>query len=277
MNTIAVAGLGLIGGSIVKALKANTKYNVLGYDINKDVISEAKACGIIDNNLTDENISQCDMVIVCLYPQDTVDFVKNRLDMFRKGTIIIDCCGVKGMICRSLSSLCAENGLSFIGGHPMAGIEKSGFEYSFSHMFDGATMIFCKDEFTDLVSLETAQNIFDDIGFLKTTITTWQEHDRVIAFTSQLPHIVSNAFIKSPQALERTGYSAGSYKDLTRVAWLNEGMWTELFFANKENILLETKGVIDRLQEYADALENNDTDKMKKLLADGKRAKEIIG
>lgn len=277
MKTIAVAGLGLIGGSMAKSLKANTHYKILGFDINKEVISEALSENSIDEELTDTNISECDMVIVCLYPHDTVEFVKSRLDSFKKGTIIIDCCGVKESVCNALSQICFENGLHFIGGHPMAGIEKSGFDNSFSHMFDGATMIFCKDSFTDHIALKTAQSVFCETGFLKVTITTAQEHDRVIAFTSQLPHIVSNAFIKSPQALEQTGYSAGSYKDLTRVAWLNEGMWTELFFENKENILNETKGVIERLSQYAKALENDDHETMRKLLADGKRAKELIG
>ncbi len=274
---IGISGLGLIGGSMAKALKSGTTNIIYGYDINDNTVQNAIVSSCIDGVLDENTIKKCDIIILCLYPSDTINYVISNIKNFKKNTIIVDCAGVKTNICETLSKLCFDNGIHFIGGHPMAGIEKSGFENSFSHMFDGATMIFCKDNYTNLASLKTAEKLFNEIGFLRVTITTANEHDRVIAFTSQLPHVVSNAFIKSPTALEQIGYSAGSYKDLTRVALLNEDMWTELFFQNKDCLLEETKSLVERLNEYINALENDDKLYMKQLLFDGKKAKEKLG
>ncbi|MCL2517768.1 MAG: prephenate dehydrogenase [Oscillospiraceae bacterium] len=276
-KTIGIIGLGLIGGSMARAIKANTGNTVFGYDINENVLTQAIAQNAIDKIIKEDEFCKCDNILVALYPNDTIEFVKKNIDKFKKGTIIIDCAGVKSNICKSLSEFVNGRGLYFIGGHPMMGIEKSGFENSFAHLFDGATMILCKDEFTNIIALKAAEMFFTSIGFLKITITTADEHDRIIAFTSQLAHIVANAYIKSDSAKMQVGFSAGSYKDMTRVAYLNENMWTELFLENKNYLTAEIDLLIAQLGEYSAALKKHDEMELKKLLVEGKNAKMANG
>jgi prephenate dehydrogenase len=276
-KTIGIIGLGLIGGSLAKALKANTAHTVYGLDICGDIMGSALAQGAIDAALDEKLFAECDMILLALYPREAIDFAKKNIDNFKKGAVIIDCGGVKGNICAALSEFASKKDRYFIGGHPMAGIEKSGFGNSFAHLFDGATMILCKDEFTNIIALKAAEMLFSDIGFTKVTITTAEEHDKIIAFTSQLAHIVSNAYIKSETAKNQLGFSAGSYKDLTRVAWLDENMWTELFFENKKHLVVEIESLCQRLSKYVEVLQENDAPKMKQLLLEGKKAKEAIG
>lgn len=276
-KNIGIVGLGLIGGSLAKAIKANLEHRVFGWDINQLALNQARLEKAIDGVLDETTIPQCDTIILCVYPNETVSFVKKYADFFKRGIIIVDCAGVKTNICNELSPFCAERGIYFVGGHPMAGIEKSGYEHSYGHLFDGATMILCKDEYTNSVALKAVEMLFLSIGFLNVTITTAAEHDKVIAFTSQLAHIVSNAYIRSDSATMQKGFSAGSYKDLTRVAYLNEVMWTELFFENRDNLIFEAEGLIERISEYVSALKTDDREKMKRLLYEGKKAKETVG
>lgn len=274
---IGIVGLGLIGGSMARALKAKTTHTVYGYDSDSSTLYQALADKSIDAELNENVIKCCDTIIIALYPSLTCDFVKSHLQDFKSGTVIIDCSGVKKKICDELSDLCTDNGLYFIGGHPMAGTEKSGYAYSSATLFDDAYMILCEDSNTNTVALKAAELLFTSIGFGSVTITSAARHDEIIAFTSQLAHLVSNAYIKSSTAGNHKGFSAGSYKDMTRVAYLNEEMWTELFFANKENLLNECYSLIDHLKEYCSALENDDTETMQSLLLEGKIAKAKIG
>jgi len=276
-KTIGIVGLGLIGGSMARAIKANTENTVLGLDIREDVQKSAAGQNAIDGVLAEDDLHKCDMVIIALYPGDTIAFVKRNVKNFKKGAVVIDCAGVKTNICRDLSQLAAENSLYFIGGHPMAGTEKSGFENSFAHMFDGATMILCRDEFTNIIALRAAEMLFTSIGFLNVTITAAAEHDKIIAFTSQLAHITANAYIKSETAKMQVGFSAGSYKDLTRVAWLNEHMWAELFLENRDYLTEEIDNFIVRLSEYSKALKDGNEKELKGLLLEGKKAKQENG
>ena len=276
-KTIGVVGLGLIGGSMARAIKANTENVVLGLDIREDVQKSAAGQNVIDGVLAENDLHKCDMVIIALYPHDTIAFVKRNMENFKKGTVIIDCAGVKTNICEDLSQLAAENSLYFIGGHPMTGIEKSGFENSFAHMFDGATIILCKDKFTNIIALRAAEKLFTSIGFLNVTITTADEHDKIIAFTSQLAHIVASAYIRSETAKMQIGFSAGSYKDLTRVAWLNEHMWTELFLENRDYLTKEIDSLTARLTEYSNALKDGNEEELKTLLLEGKTSKQENG
>ena len=276
-KTIGIIGLGLIGGSLAKALKANTAHTVYGLDICADVMESALALGAIDATLNENLLAECDTILLALYPEAAIGFARENIHKFKRGAVIIDCGGVKGNVCAALSEFVSNNDRYFIGGHPMAGIEKSGFENSFAHLFDGATMILCKDEFTNIIALKAAEMLFSAIGFTKVTITTAEEHDKIIAFTSQLAHIVSNAYIKSETAKNQLGFSAGSYKDLTRVAWLDENMWTELFFENKKHLVAEIESLRERLSKYVEALQENDIATMKVLLVEGKKAKEAIG
>lgn len=276
-KNIAIIGMGLIGGSLAKAFKKHTNHTIWGYNRTEKTAQTALEDKSIDKILVPEDLGECDMVIIALYPDATTEFVKRNIDSFARNTVIIDCSGTKEAICSELSPLAHEHGLYFIGGHPMAGIERSGYKYSFAEMYEGAPMILCRDEHTNLIALKAAEMLFLEIGFGSVTITDAATHDKQIAFTSQLAHVVSNAYIKSPTAKNRVGFSAGSYKDLTRVARLNEDMWTDLFFENKDNLKYEIDYIISSLTEYRNALENGDTEKMRLLLKEGREAKEEIG
>lgn len=273
---IGVVGLGLIGGSLAKAIKYNTDNQVIGFDKDKGVLLKAKLLGAIDDELNDDNVSKCDIIITGLYPQDTLDFVNANAAKFKKGAIVLDSCGVKRVICDELWKKASENGFTFIGAHPMAGLHFSGFEYSEVTMFSNASMIILPPKDVEIVELEKVKKLFISLGFTNIQISTPEEHDRIIAYTSQLAHVVSNAYVKSPNAKVHNGFSAGSYKDLTRVAKLNETMWTELFLDNDENLINEVDTIIENLQKYSKALKEHDAETLKALLKEGRERKESI-
>lgn len=266
---IAVVGLGLIGGSIAKVLKKNTPHTVLGTDISTDVIYKAKLLDAIDAELNDERLSICDMVILAAWPNGTVEYLREKAPLIKKGATVIDVCGVKSEICRAGWQIANEQNFLFVGGHPMAGIERSGFENATAKLFEKASMILTPPKGLTIETLESLKAFWLELGFGSVVITTPENHDRVIAYTSQLAHVVSSAYIKSPTALDHKGFSAGSYKDMTRVARLDPNLWTELFMHNREALLNETEALIDRLCEYRDALKDNDAEKMKSLLQAG--------
>lgn len=273
-KNIGIAGLGLIGGSLAKAFKQYTTHAIYGFDVDESVMNDALDQHVLDDRLNENTMGQCDVVIIALYPHDTIAYVQKNISHFKKGSVIIDCAGTKENICKSLSPLCVAHGMYFIGGHPMAGKEASGFHASSADLFIDASMILCKDANTNIVALKQAELLFLCVGFDRVTITTAAEHDQVIAFTSQLAHVVSSAYIKSETAQKNSGFSAGSFRDLTRVAKLNETMWTELFFENKDYLLNEIDGIISHLTEYKIALQAEDQATMKALLYAGKIAKE---
>lgn len=271
---IGVAGLGLIGGSLARALTESGKHEVYGFDINKSSVLAAKLVGAIKDELTDEKIENCDMIIVALYPHDTVEFVLKNASKIKKEAIVIDCGGVKRLICSECEKAAEENGFYFIGAHPMAGTQFSGFTRSRGNLFKGATMILTPKDNTDIKVLYKLRTVLDDAGFGEVNLTSPEEHDRVIAFTSQLPHIISNAYVKSPAAIHQKGFSAGSYRDLTRVSKLNEPMWTELFFVNKDNLINEIDFLVEKLSEYSEALKTDDKEKLVALLREGTDSKK---
>lgn len=271
---IGVAGLGLIGGSIAKAFKHDTTDTVLGYDRTPAVVEKAILLEAIDKELDTEKLKICDVVIVAMYPEASADFIERNADNFKKNAIVMDISGVKKYVCDRIWPIAKEKGFVFLGTHPMAGIERSGFDNSTHKMFNNASMIFVPMEGTPDRIIEKAAKFWGAIGFTNIEVTTAENHDRIIAYTSQLAHIASNAYIKSPTALDHKGFSAGSYKDMTRVAYLNENMWTELFLENRDNLLRETEGLISALTEYADALRNNDAETLKALLKAGREQKE---
>ena len=270
---IAIVGLGLIGGSIAKAIKKYTPHTVLGLDTDEQVMYKAKLLDAIDGELTDERLSICDWLIVATRPQAAVDYVLQHAQQIKKGAIMMDVCGVKQHVCTPLWAAAKQNGFTFIGGHPMAGREVGGFDHASSELFKEASMILTPEKGVDMALLEKLKKFWCMIGFGGVTVTTPENHDRVIAYTSQLAHIASSAYIKSPTALDHIGFSAGSYKDLTRVAKLDAAMWTELFMENKEPLLREMDGLIARLSEYRDALEAADDDRMRTLLQAGREQK----
>ena len=274
---IAIIGLGLIGGSIAKAIKNNTDHTVYGADIQQSVVLRAKLIDAIDDELDDNKLSECDLVIIALYPEDTVKFIIDKAGIIRKGSVVIDCGGVKRCICDPANRLAEENGFTFIGGHPMAGVERSGFESSFGMLFNNASMILAPSPEIDIDTLHRVKEFFLSIGFGSITIVTPEKHDRVIAYTSQLAHVLSSSYIKSPTATEHHGMSAGSFKDMTRVATLNPKMWSELFIENKDNLVGEIDTLISHLQEYRDAINDGDSEKISALLEDGAQKKAACG
>lgn len=274
--TVGVVGLGLIGGSIAKAIKYNTDNKVIGFDIDENVVLKARLLGAIDEEMTEQKISECDIIITGLYPEATKKYITDNAQKFKKGAIVLDTCGVKEYVCEDMYRVAKENGFTFIGTHPMAGLHLSGFEHSKVTMFSNASMLLVPSADTGINELEIVRNLFSAIGFTNIQNTTPEEHDRIIAFTSQLAHVVSNAYVKSPSAKLHKGFSAGSYKDLTRVAKLNEVMWTELFLENRENLISEIDTIIENLTKYSKALKEDNADELKKLLRDGRICKEQI-
>lgn len=274
--TTGVVGLGLIGGSLCKAIKKNTDNTVLGFDIDNTISTYALMDSGIDQILDDKNISECDYILLCVYPKATVDFLKEKAQLIKKDAVVIDCGGVKKAICESCFEIANEHGFTFIGGHPMAGLHHSGYKNSTADLFMDASMILTPQSTDDIELLENVTLFIKSLGFSSVTVTTPDEHDTIIAFTSQLAHVVSNAYVKSPQAKVHKGFSAGSYKDMTRVARLNENMWTELFMENKEHLIFEIDHLIDSLNEYKVAIQNDDADTLKALLKDGSDRKESI-
>ncbi len=273
---IGIIGLGLIGGSMAKAIRLNTEHYVLGMDIDPKIVTKAKIIEAINEELTENNIGECDMVILALYPEATVETVKKYAHLIKKGAYLIDCGGVKEKVCNNIPEIARENGFIFIGGHPMAGIEKIGFKYSNAEIFADASMILTPDDDVKIEDLANIKIFFLSIGFGKITVKTAKDHDRIIAYTSQLAHVLSNAYVKSETAREHKGLSAGSFMDLTRVAYLNETMWTELFMENKNNLINEISTLIDNLSKYKIALEENNADELKELLKNGRELKEAL-
>lgn len=275
---IAVIGLGLIGGSFAKATKQRTSHELYGFDLDNEVQLLARLSGAMDAPLTDEILPECDLVIVALRPQAAENWVEAHKTQLGSGNcLVVDICGVKRGVTDNIAKCAKENGFRYIGGHPMAGKEVGGFVNSSDGLYDGASMILTPDETVDMKTLEMLKNYFLDIGFSNLTFTNPTDHDRIIAYTSQLAHVVSGAYVKSPTAQERRGFSAGSFRDMTRVARLDEDMWTELMLANADFLAEELHTLIDNLQEYLDAIEAKDADALRECLRNGKIAKAGAG
>ncbi len=274
--TVGVVGLGLIGGSLAKAFKYETDSTVLGYDKDETTQRFATLVGAVDGELSAENVGLCDYLFLALYPGAIIKYLTEMAPYISKKCVVVDCGGVKQNICRCGFALAEQYGFTFIGGHPMAGLQYSGFKYTKESMFKHAYMILVPRPGEAMETLERVKRVLCQVGFAHVTITNAAEHDRIIAFTSQLAHIVSNAYMKSPQASFHKGFSAGSYKDLTRVAKLNDNMWAQLFLENKENISNELDCIINALSEYKAAIDSEDIDTLRALLQDGSRRKEAI-
>ncbi len=273
---IGIVGLGLIGGSLARSIKFHSRHEVLGYDLNETVLLQAQMVGAIDGVLTEEMLPSCDAVLVALYPKAAVEYILAHVDAFQAGALIIDCCGVKRYVCQRLFPAFEGKKAVFMGGHPMAGRERSGFSYAQDDLFENASMILTPAPGTDVEIIRDAKELFLSIGFGRVRFSTPQEHDEMIAFTSQLAHIVSGAYVKTPLAPKHRGFSAGSFKDMTRVARLNEEMWTELFLENDDLLLAQVEMLIGHLCEYRDALKDRDADRLKAILREGREIKEAL-
>lgn len=268
--------MGLIGGSLIKAYNETGNWEVYGYDIDTKIVKIAMLAEDIKDELNEETIKDCDLIFIALYPKAAIEYLEKMAPYISKSSIVIDCCGTKKNVCAAGFELADKYGFTFVGGHPMAGLHYSGYKYSDREMFKNATMVLVPKTYDDIAFLARVKELLMPAGFKEVTVTTAEKHDKMIAFTSQMAHVVSNAFIKSPTAIEHKGFSAGSYKDLTRVAWLNESMWSELFLENKENLLYELDIFIGELVKYRDAIKNDDADTLKELLLEGKKRKEEV-
>lgn len=278
---IGIVGLGLIGGSFAKAYREYSNENdldfeIYGYNRSTSITDFAILSGTLNGYLDERTIPMCDVIFVGLYPESTIEYMKKIAPIVEKNTVVMDLCGTKKQVCETGFALAERYGYTFVGGHPMAGTHHSGYKHSKATMFKGAPMVIVPPKFDDIEFFDKIKGLLSPAGFGKYSFTTAEEHDRMIAFTSQLAHVVSNAYVKSPTAKDHKGFSAGSYKDMTRVAWLNEKMWTELFFENKEPLLYEINNIIASLNEYKDALEAGDKEQMQSILREGRIAKEEI-
>ncbi len=273
--TVGILGLGLIGGSLARAY-ALAGHRVLAAEKDESILSFAILAGAVEAPLTSENLRECDLVLLAIYPGGSASWLEEHAAYVSKDALVMDCCGIKREICARCFPLAEQYGFTFVGGHPMAGSHFSGFKYSRANLFAGAPMVMVPPRFDDIELLERAKNALAPCRFGAFSVTTAEDHDRMIAFTSQMPHILSNAYIKSPTALEHRGFSAGSYKDLTRVAWLNPRMWAELFLENKDHVLNELDFYIHSLEQYRSAVENDDLNALIALLDEGKRRKEEV-
>ncbi|MCI2058792.1 MAG: prephenate dehydrogenase [Oscillibacter sp.] len=274
---VGIVGLGLIGGSMAKAVKARTAHTVWGTDLDRETMSLARMCGAIDGGLTEENLPECDLILAALRPRAVIDWVRGHAEKIAPSAIVVDLCGVKRTVVDALGPEAARRGFAYIGGHPMAGKERGGFVSADENLFAGASMILTPDSRTDMRLLETLKSFFLDVGFAGLTFSTPEEHDRIIAYTSQLAHITSSAYIKSPEAQRRRGFSAGSFQDMTRVARLDEDMWTELFLDNADFLTEQTEILVEHLAEYRDALRARDEKRLRALLRDGREKKASAG
>lgn len=273
--TVGIVGLGLIGGSFAKAYHA-AGHTVLAFDIDRSTYDFAVLSGTVNGPLTDETLSTCDLILIAVIPSAAVDYLKHHAAHIGPKPVVIDCCGTKRVVCAACFPLAKEHGFTYLGGHPMAGTHNSGFKYATPTMFHNAPMVLVPENHNDIQLLSRVKDLLAPAGFSRFSITTAEQHDEMIAFTSQLAHVVSNAYIKSPTAGLHKGFSAGSYKDMTRVAWLAPRMWAELFLENKEYLMTELNTLIDNLRQYQDAMERNDLPDLVQLLDEGRRRKEEV-
>ena len=273
---IAIIGLGLIGGSLAMSIRRHTDHTVFGYDIDPEVMLRAKAVEAIHDELTDELLPGCDIVLVSLFPQLCADWIAAHADRFGKGALVIDCAGVKRCVFDQVAPLAQARGWTYIGGHPMAGREFSGFAAARANLFENASMILCPPPEASIEAREAAKAFFLEMGFKLVRFCTPEAHDQMIAYTSQLAHIVSGAYVKNPLSAQHKGFSAGSFMDMTRVARMNEVMWTELFLENNDLLLPALDDLIMRLNEYRDALAAGDPEKLLPVLRKGRIAKEAL-
>ena len=275
-KTVIVAGLGLIGGSMAKAIKKNTDCRVLGWNRTRAVAERAVAEGAVDAVAEEADFETCDMLLPAMYPAATEAFLKDKIPQMKAGALVVDLVGVKSRLVESVGPLAAAYGVRYTGGHPMQGLAHAGYARSFADLFRGASMILVPTAATQPGDVEELSAFFRSVGFGRITVSGTEVHDHMIAHTSQLAHIVSNSYVKSPVSANYAGFSGGSYKDMTRIACLDERVWKELFIWNKAALLPEIDDLIGNMRNLRDAIEREDYDELEALLRAGREAKERI-
>lgn len=274
---VGILGLGLIGGSFAKALHQGGT-EVFAWNRTQSTLDLAMI-ETVDGALDETTIPTCELIILAGYPQVSIEWLRKTGNLISPGAIVIDVVGVKRVICEECFAIAAAHDWTFVGCHPMAGTQYSGFAHARANMFHNAPLVVVPpaiDDFVRLDVLERLKGLLAPCGFGSFTLSSAENHDEIIAFTSQLAHVVSNAYVKSPSARVHKGFSAGSYKDLTRVARLNAQMWSELFLDNAENLSTEIGILIENLQQYKDAIDAGDAERLKALLEEGDRRKREV-
>ena len=270
---ILVVGLGLIGGSLCKALKKYTYHTVAGCDINRDIENAALRDVALDE-VFDGNYEGYDLIVISLFPEGTERFFAENASKIGKKTLITDVCGIKGDFSQRMKNIAKRNGLRYVGIHPMAGKEFGGYYNSTADLFVKANFIIAPFTDSQQSDIDLLNGLAKEVGAGKIVITSPENHDKMIAYTSQLAHIVSSAYVKSPELGLECGFSGGSFQDMTRIATMNEKMWTDLFMQNREHLQYELDTLIDNLKKYSEALKNGDADGMRALIAEGRELKE---
>ncbi len=273
--TIGIIGLGLIGASLAETIHEHTHDTVLGRDIDENTMRAALGSGTVDGTLTDQNTHVCDMILIALYPRAAIETLSAIAPHVRRGTVVMDCCGIKRGICALGKSLSEVHGFTFIGGHPMAGRECWGYESAKASLYRGASMIITPDPEESKTVVREVSEYFLSLGFGKITKVTPEEHDAVIACTSQLAHVLSSSYIRSETAARHEGLSAGSFRDMTRVAALNDRMWSEIFLDNKDYLLTEIDGLIEHLGDYRRAIAADDRETIAALMRDSTHKRAV--
>lgn len=273
---IAVIGMGIIGGSFCKAIKKYTNHYVIGMNRTKSTLKKAYDDGAIDEMGDEKSLGQADVIILALYPKASVSFVEKYGEYIKKGAIVTDSAGIKSEICPKLSELSEKFGFEFVGSHPMAGKETNGYDSADETLYNGASYIIVPCNASER-SVKVLSDLALELKFSMVKITTPEEHDRMIAFTSQLPHVLACAYVLSPCCKNHKGFSAGSYKDVSRVANINAELWSELFLENREPLIGELDTLIDNIHAITDAVKANDKKRIEELLEKAHKTKEALG
>lgn len=273
---IVVVGLGIIGGSYCKALKKYTDHYIIGINRTQKTVEKALEVGAIDEIGTQESLKKADLIILALYPQAAVEFVEKNADYISKNAIVTDSSGIKSAICPQLKQLSEKYGFTFIGSHPMAGKEKNGFDVSSADLYNNASFIITPCG-ADMSKVKILSDLALKIRFSTIKITTPEEHDRMIAFTSQLPHVLACSYVLSPCCPNHKGFSAGSYRDVSRVANINAQLWSELFLENKNPLITELDILIENITKIKNSIQNEDKETLTQLLLQAHNVKSSLG
>lgn len=273
---ILICGLGLIGASLAKTLKKNTNHTVLGWNRTESVTEKALRDGVIDKTGDiDSLMAEADITFVNFYPEAIVPFILEHKNTFKKDSVVTDSCGIKTKICRAMEKEILD--FYFIGAHPMAGREVGGYDNSLDNLYDNASFIVTPVDGTPRNKVDALVGLAESMGFARTVVTTPEHHDEMIAFTSQIAHVLACSYVLSPLAPSHAGYSAGSYRDVSRVARINADMWADLFIDNKEALVREIDDLVSNLMQFKYNIVNEDSPALKDLMNRANKIKEEIG
>ena len=273
---VLICGLGLIGASLAKTLKKNTTHTVLGWNRTPSVTEKALRDGVIDRTGDiDELMSDADITFVNFYPDAIVPFILEHKNSFKKDSIVTDSCGIKTKICKELEH--EKLNFYYVGAHPMAGREVGGYDNSQDTLFDKASFIVTPYENTPRNKVDALVGLAQDMKFARTGVTTPEHHDEMIAFTSQIAHVLACSYVLSPLAPMHPGYSAGSYRDVSRVARINAEMWSDLFIDNKDALVREVDDLVSNLMKFKYNIINEDRQALCDLMNKANSIKEEIG